>query len=246
MWLSPPAAGQRCLCSLAHLSKFGAAFLARNPLPTRIRLFNSKLDAYARGPSPRPCFIPRLSARRWASHNPSLKIAKKSTECFQQLTRLSPQFCPKTEMSCCYPETEGWIAAFRLVFRPAAPPEPPVRKDRSAVQKEPPCCELRYRMKNDVTRSTATRPLPLPPVLPCDAYCKNHPLDASQNRDLSSQLTEKEQLKTPSLKTSHSPKTCVSRLRPLAHDPCALGPGTRGQGPETGCARARRPSTCDR
>jgi hypothetical protein len=189
-------------------------------------------------PDPGPVSSPVVGPPM-ASHNPSPKIAKKSTECFQPLTRPSRQFCPKTEMSCCYPETEGWIAA----FRPAAPPNVPFGR---IVQKEPPCCELRYRMKNDVTRSTATRPLPLPPVLPCDAYCKNHPLDASQNRDLSSQLTEKEQLKTPSLKTSHSPKTCVSRLRPLAHDPCALGPGTRGQGPETGCARARRPSTCDR
>ena len=76
--------------------------------------------------------------------------------------------------------------------------------------------ELRYRMENYVTRSTAARPLPPPPVLPGDAYCKKDPPDASPNFDLFSQPTETEQLKSSRLTTRHTPKTCVSRPPPSA------------------------------
>jgi len=174
-------------------------------------------------PDPGPVSSPVVGPPM-ASHNPSPKIAKKSTECFQPLTRPSRQFCPKTEMSCCYPETEGWIAA----FRPAAPPNVPFGR---IVQKEPPCCELRYRMKNDVTRSTATRPLPLRPVVPGDAYCKNHPPDASPDFDPFSQLTETEQLKYATMNNLTHTKNMRLRLLTPGPWPPAPGPGFSAQRP---------------
>jgi hypothetical protein len=79
-------------------------------------------------------------------------------------------------------------------------------------------------MKNAVTRSTATRPLPPPPVLPCDAYCKNTPPDASQILDCFSQLTETEQLKHATMNNLTHTKKMRHRLRPLAPDPWPLGP----------------------
>ena len=88
-----------------------------------------------------------------------------------------------------------------------------VRPSGPAPEKPTHRAPIEVSMENDVTRSTAARALPPRPVLPCDAYCKNHPPDASQNCDLSSQLAETGPLKTPSSKTSHTPKTCVTRLR---------------------------------
>jgi hypothetical protein len=71
-------------------------------------------------------------------------------------------------------------------------------------------------MKDAATRSTTARPLPPTAVHSGDAYCRNDSPDASPDFDVFSQLTETDQLKTPRLITSHSPTTCVTRLRPPA------------------------------
>jgi len=44
----------------------------------------------------------------------------------------------------------------------------------------------------------------------CDAYCKNNPPDASQNRALSPQPAEKRQLKTPQIIKRPTRITCVT------------------------------------
>jgi len=79
-------------------------------------------------------------------------------------------------------------------------------------------------MKNDVTRSTATRPLPLRPVVPGDAYCKNHPPDASPDFDPFSQLTETEQLKHATINNLTHTKNMRLRLLTPAPDPRPLPP----------------------
>jgi hypothetical protein len=50
-------------------------------------------------------------------------------------------------------------------------------------------------------------------------HLENHPPDASQNIDLSSQLKEKERLKSPRLSTRHARSTCVTTSGPQSPGP---------------------------